>query len=187
MLTIRFARVGKKNRPQFKIMLQEHTIAPGGTHVEVLGSYDPRSKQAVLKEDRIKYWISQGVKVSDTAYNLFLKQGILTGEKRKVKIPAKKVEPAAPEVKADKNATESSVATETKTETAEIPKAEAAAPAAEVKTEKKPKEEEAPKDETKPAEEAPKAEEKKEVITEAPNEEAKPEEKPVEVAPVDKV
>lgn len=154
MLTIRFARVGKKNRPQFKIMLQEHTIAPGGTHVEVLGSYDPRSKQAVLKEDRIKYWISQGVKVSDTAYNLFLKQGILTGEKRKVKIPAKKVEPAAAEAKADKEvAAEASVATEVKAEVAKTSK-----------TEEKPKEEEAPKDETKPAEEAPKAEEKKEKV-----------------------
>ncbi|HEX7586245.1 MAG TPA: 30S ribosomal protein S16 [Patescibacteria group bacterium] len=178
MLTIRFARVGKKNRPQFKIMLQEHTIAPGGTHVEVLGSYDPRSKQAVLKEDRIKYWISQGVKVSDTAYNLFLKQGILTGEKRKVKIPAKKVEEVA---------AEASVATEVKAEIAETSKTEVTVPAAEVKTEEKPKEEKAPKDEAKPAEEAPKAEEKKEVIAEAPNEEAKSEEKPVEVAPVDKV
>jgi len=100
MLTIRFARVGKKNKPQFKIMLQEHTIAPGGTHVEVLGSYDPHSKQAALKEERIKYWIGQGVKISDTAYNLFLKQGILTGEKRKVKIPAKKTEEAVAEAPA---------------------------------------------------------------------------------------
>lgn len=150
MLTIRFARVGKKNRPQFKIMLQEHTIAPGGTHVEVLGSYDPRSKQAVLKEDRIKYWISQGVQVSDTAYNLFLKQGILAGEKRKVKIPAKKVE----EVPAETTTPEvpkAEAKPEEKKE--EAPKAESAAPVAEAKKEEK-------------------AEEKKE---EAKNEEAKAE------------
>jgi len=29
MLTIRFARVGKKNKAQFKIMLQEKSMAPG--------------------------------------------------------------------------------------------------------------------------------------------------------------
>ena len=51
MLTVRFARVGKNKRAQFKIVLQEHTIAPGGRHVEILGSYDPHVKKAVLKED----------------------------------------------------------------------------------------------------------------------------------------
>jgi small subunit ribosomal protein S16 len=115
MLTIRFARVGKKNRPQFKIMLQEHTIAPGGTHVEILGSYDPHLKKAVLQEERIKYWVSQGAKVSDTAYNLFLKQGVLTGEKRKVKIPAKKAEEVLAEAKI----------AEAKAEAVEAPKTEA--------------------------------------------------------------
>ncbi len=92
MLTIRFSRVGKKNRAQFKLTLQEHTVAPGGRHVEILGSYDPHSKQAVLKEERIKYWISKGVNPSDTVYNLLVSKGIISGEKRKVKLPAKKVE-----------------------------------------------------------------------------------------------
>lgn len=101
MLTIRFARVGKRNKAQFKITLQEHTIAPGGRHVEVLGSYNPHSKEAVLKEERIKYWISKGAQVSDSAFNLFLGKGIVSGEKRKVKIPAKKVEAPAEEAAAE--------------------------------------------------------------------------------------
>ena len=158
MLTIRFARVGKKNRPHFKIMLQEHTIAPGGTHVEVLGSYDPHRKVAVLKEERIKYWVSQGVKISDTAYNLFLKQGVITGEKRKVKIPARKAEPS--EARPQDSSSESGAADgpakkveeaptevvaevkpeDKKDEAAEAPKVETGAPATETKKEKKPKE-----------------------------------------------
>ena len=73
-------------------MLQEHTIAPGGRHIEVLGSYNPHSKEAVLKEDRIKYWVSKGAQMSDTACNLFIKKGVIDGSKRKVKVPAKKVE-----------------------------------------------------------------------------------------------
>lgn len=92
MLTIRFARVGKKNRAQFKIMLQEKTIAPGGRHVEVLGSYDPHSKQTVLKEERIKYWLSQGVQASDTVYNLLVSKKVILGQKRVVKAKAKKKE-----------------------------------------------------------------------------------------------
>lgn len=103
MLTIRFARAGKRNKAQFKILLQEHTVAPGGRHVEVLGAYDPHSKQAVLKEERIKYWLSKGATASDTAYNLLVLKGLISGKKRAVKLPAK-VKPEAPakeEVKAE--------------------------------------------------------------------------------------
>ena len=92
MLTIRFARVGKKNKAQFKIALQEHAVAPGGRHVEILGSYDPHSKNAVLKEDRIKYWLEKGAQASDTVYNLLASKGIISSKKRAVKIPAKKAE-----------------------------------------------------------------------------------------------
>jgi small subunit ribosomal protein S16 len=104
MLTIRLARIGKKNKAQFKIMLQEKTIAPGGAHVEILGSHDPHMKKTVLKADRIKYWVSQGAQPSDTAYNLFVKNGIIEGAAKKVKMPAKKVEPvveAAPAAPAE--------------------------------------------------------------------------------------
>jgi len=103
MLAIRLARVGKNKRAQFKVVLQEHTVAPGGRHIEILGSYDPHLKKSVFKDERVKYWISQGAKVSDTVYNLFVSNGIISGEKRKVKIPTKvSVEaPAAEEKKAE--------------------------------------------------------------------------------------
>ena len=89
MLTIRFSRVGKKNKAQFRIVLQEHTASPKGRHVEVLGSYDPHQKKGVFKAERIKYWISKGVKISDSVYNLFVRQGIISGKKRAKKIKTK--------------------------------------------------------------------------------------------------
>lgn len=117
MLTIRLARVGKKNKAQFKIMLQEKSFAPGGKHVEILGSYDPHLKQTTLKEDRIKYWISKGAELSDTVYNLLVSKKLISGEKRKVKLPEKKVE----EVKAEDAMKET---TEAPAESAKIPKEE---------------------------------------------------------------
>jgi small subunit ribosomal protein S16 len=114
MLTIRFARVGKRNKAQFKIMLQESTEAPGGRHMAVLGSYDPHSKQAVLKEDKIRYWLEKGASVSDTVHNLLVSKGLITDKKRTVKIP-KKAEEAKEELK------ESSSTKEEKTEEAEKP------------------------------------------------------------------
>ena len=95
MLTIRFTRAGKRNRAQFKIALQEKTVAPGGRHVEMLGSYDPNRKIGVLKEERIKYWISKGAQLSDTAHNLFVSKKVISDKKRVVKVRAKKKEEKA--------------------------------------------------------------------------------------------
>lgn len=89
-------------------MLQESTVAPGGRHVEVLGSYDPHQKVAVIKEERVKYWISQGAQASDTVHNLLVSKGLVTDKKRAVKLP-KKAEPASPageEPKAEETKTE---------------------------------------------------------------------------------
>ncbi len=124
MLTIRFARAGKKNKAQFKIVLQEHTVAPGGRHVEILGSYNPHLKQTVLKEEKIKYWLGKGAHLSDTVYNLLVSKNLISGKKRTVKIPAKKAE----EVKAEGVKAEE-VKAEEKTET----KVKAEAPGEEVK------------------------------------------------------
>ena len=97
MLAIRFERVGRKNRAQFRIVLQEHTVAPGGRHVAVLGSYDPHQKKAILKADKIKEWIAKGAQVSDSVYNLFIKEGVVAGKKRAIKMEKPKVKEVSAE------------------------------------------------------------------------------------------
>jgi len=110
MLTIRFNRVGKRNRAQFRIVVQEHTIAPGGRHIEVLGSYDPHLKKSVLKADRIKYWIEKGAQTSESAHNLFLKEGIIEGKKKPIYMKRPKKASADAEAVADKEVSEEVVA-----------------------------------------------------------------------------
>ena len=103
MLTIRFNRTGKKNHAQFRVVVQEHTVAPGGRHVEVLGSFDPHQKKAVLKAERIQYWLGQGAQMSDTAFNLCVKEGVIKADKKRaVKIarPVKAEEAPVAEVSA---------------------------------------------------------------------------------------
>lgn len=89
MLTIRFNRIGKKNKAYFRLVVQEHTIAPGGGHVEILGSYNPHLKKESLKSERIKYWVEKGVRFSDTAFNFLVSKGLIAGPKRVVKMPKK--------------------------------------------------------------------------------------------------
>jgi small subunit ribosomal protein S16 len=89
MLIIRFSRVGKRNHAQFRVVLTEKSAAVKSKPIEVLGGYNPHQKISSLKEDRIKYWISQGAQLSDSAYNLMITQGIIEGKKRPVKIKSK--------------------------------------------------------------------------------------------------
>lgn len=114
MLTIRLARTGKRNTAQFKIMLQENTVAPGGRHVEILGSHNPHSKQTSLHTDRIKYWLEKGATTSDTVHNLLVKNSVITEKKRVVKLPKKAVVAEAEAPKEEATAkTEEVVATKT--------------------------------------------------------------------------
>lgn len=98
MLIIRFARVGRKNRAQYRIVLQEHTVAPTGRHIAVLGSWDPHAKKSVLKADKIKQWIEKGAQVSDSAFNLFVKEGVIDAKKRMVKMEKPKIKEVSAEV-----------------------------------------------------------------------------------------
>lgn len=128
MLAIRLARVGKKNRAQFQIVLQEQAIAPGGRHVEVLGSYDPHSKAIVLKEEKIKYWLSKGAQASPTVHNLLVSKNIVSGKKIAVKIPKKaEVKPEEPkaETKAEEIKTEEKVEEVKESKTEEKPEEKA--------------------------------------------------------------
>lgn len=87
MLIMRFNRTGKKNRVSYRVVLQEHTAAPGKRHVEILGSHDPHTKTTLLKTERIQHWLSNGVQTSDAVHNLFVAQGIVQGEKKAKKMP----------------------------------------------------------------------------------------------------
>ena len=81
MLIIRLQRVGKKNQPYFRIVLIEHTRKVKGKYQELLGHRDPRSKETKLNAERIRYWLSKGVKLSATVHNLLVSRGIITGPK----------------------------------------------------------------------------------------------------------
>ncbi len=87
MLAIRFNRTGKRNQAHFRVVLQEHTVAPGKRHIELLGSYDPHKKTTILKKERILYWIGQGAQVSPAVHNTLVREGVIEGKKIVKKMP----------------------------------------------------------------------------------------------------
>lgn len=147
MLTIRLQRAGKKNKPQYRLVLADKTAASQKKFTEVLGSYNPHTKELVIRDQaRLDYWMKeQHVGLSATANNLLITKGIVQGTKTKAfTIPKKEVvaEEVAPETQSSETAPEPTP------EVAEAPVEESAP--AEEKTE-----EAAPEVAEQPAEEAP--------------------------------
>mgnify|MGYP001287970640 CR=1 FL=1 len=91
MLAIRLLRVGRKHQPSYKIVVADKKNAPrGGRFRDEVGSWNPLTKQRILKAEKIKDWISKGAKPSDTVYNMLVKEKILQGPKRDVHKKSKK-------------------------------------------------------------------------------------------------
>ena len=92
MIIIRLKRVGKKNQPSYRVIVTDKNLGgPKGKVIEYLGWYSPLTKKYSLKKERISYWLSQGAQTSDSIYNLLVKDGIITGKKKAIKIkPSKK-------------------------------------------------------------------------------------------------
>ena len=65
MLKIRLARAGKRNMAFFRVVLTDHTKASKHGYKEVLGFYNPISKEFRLKNlEKIAWYIANGVQFS---------------------------------------------------------------------------------------------------------------------------
>ncbi len=96
MLTIRFQRTGRKNDPAFRIVVLEKARSPkAGNPLQVLGSYNPKTKHTVIDADSVKHWISKGAEISGTVNNLLITKGVIEG--KKVNVLGKKHPPAKEE------------------------------------------------------------------------------------------
>ncbi|MDP3043641.1 MAG: 30S ribosomal protein S16 [bacterium] len=115
MLTIRLSRIGKKNQPLYRLIISEKTKDPYGRALEILGSYNPFTKQLQAKNDRIKYWLSKGAQMSPTVNNLLIEKKIIEGKKVTASKPGEKKKAAKPgkkdETKAKETEPEQSILT----------------------------------------------------------------------------
>lgn len=80
---IRLSRVGKKGYPTYRLVISEKPRDPYGKALEILGSYNPHSKELQVTAERIKHWISKGAQMSDTVNNLLVSKKIIEGKKTK--------------------------------------------------------------------------------------------------------
>jgi len=93
MIIIRLKPGGKKHQRRFRIVLTEKRRKLTGKVIKILGWYDPQRKEYSLEKEEIKKYLDKGAQVSDTVYNLLVKERILPGPKRRVHKTKKKESP----------------------------------------------------------------------------------------------
>ncbi len=115
MLTIRLQRIGKNKRPSYRVIISEKGRDPHARSLEILGSYNPLgTKKFEVNKERISYWITKGAQMSDTIHNLFLKEGVTSGKKKKMSVSLTKKRRgkiAAKKAEAEKTTAEAAPAT----------------------------------------------------------------------------
>lgn len=75
---IRLARHGAKKRPFYRIVVANSEFPRDGRFIETIGTYAPLEDPAAvsLKAERVRYWLEQGAKVTDTVRNILKKEGV---------------------------------------------------------------------------------------------------------------
>ena len=167
-LKIRLARGGAKNRPYYRVVIADSRMPRDGRYIERVGSYNPMlehgdENRLVIREDRVKHWLSVGAQSTDRVQRLLAQAGLVEAKPRREQTKQDK-----PKAKALERIQEKEESAKAAAEAA----AEAAAPAEEAPAEEAAAEE-APAEEA-AAEEAP--------AEEAPAEEAAAEDAPAEEA-----
>lgn len=80
---IRLKRIGRTNRPNYRICVFDARTRRDGTPIEELGSYDPRAKslaeKVTLDKVRAVYWLGVGAQPSETVNSFFRKLGVRKG------------------------------------------------------------------------------------------------------------
>ena len=79
MIRIRLARVGKKGRPSYRIVVADVTAPRDGSYLEWIGNYDPMADPpaVTLKNERASHWLSMGAVPSDAVARLMDQNGLM--------------------------------------------------------------------------------------------------------------
>jgi len=77
MLKLRLKRIGRKKQPVYRIVVMENSTRRDGRPVEEVGYYNPATKQSKFEIEKIRKWLSYGVKPTQTVYDLLKKAKII--------------------------------------------------------------------------------------------------------------
>ncbi len=96
---IRLARWGSKGSPFYHVVVADSRSPRDGKFLEKIGTYNPmlssdHEDRVVLKDDRVKYWISVGAQPTDRVERILKAKNLLEG-KYKINEQTKQHQPKA--------------------------------------------------------------------------------------------
>ncbi|RUM42645.1 MAG: 30S ribosomal protein S16 [Desulfurobacterium sp.] len=65
MVKIRLKRMGRKKLPIYKIVVAESMSKRDGRAVDILGTYNPKSKDLQIDVEKVKEWLAKGAQPTD--------------------------------------------------------------------------------------------------------------------------
>jgi small subunit ribosomal protein S16 len=81
MLAIRLSRTGSKKQAHYRVVVCEGRQATESRVLEILGSYNPRTRPATVQvdRDRVEHWLKAGARPSETVRTLLARHASSTG------------------------------------------------------------------------------------------------------------
>jgi small subunit ribosomal protein S16 len=75
---MRLTRIGAKGKPSYRVVVADSVSPRDGKFLEILGNYNPGKDPAevILKEDRVREWLSKGAKPTLTVSQILSRRGI---------------------------------------------------------------------------------------------------------------
>jgi small subunit ribosomal protein S16 len=116
VVRLRLQRLGRRNRPFYRLNAIDKRTRRDGRVIENLGWYDPlapdATKQIEINVDRVKHWLSVGAQPSDTVRDMLARRQLVDlpeweaerARERKIVEAKKAAEAAAGEKKDEKKA-----------------------------------------------------------------------------------
>jgi len=81
LVKLRLTRMGKKNRPFYRLVAIDARKQRDGRAIEYLGHYDPLKEDdpVTLNRERVIYWLDKGAQPTESVVKLLQRQGIHAG------------------------------------------------------------------------------------------------------------
>ena len=72
---VRLARLGRKKKPFYRIVVANSEAPRDGKFLEVVGTYDPLKDpvEVVIKHDKLQQWLDKGATPTETVKSLLAK------------------------------------------------------------------------------------------------------------------
>ena len=81
---IRLSRVGKKEKPFYRVVVCDSKAPRGGRHIDLVGTYDPLQEPSEIKLDldKVRSWLSNGAQPTVTVRRLLQITGFYSEPKQ---------------------------------------------------------------------------------------------------------